>query len=80
MAVLQFQTFSPLSSWQEAWQPRDSYGAGRHCARRADISTFGSEGSQKEIVFFRQLREECHLCHLHWTELDPKICQSPPTQ
>ena len=27
-AGLQFQRFSPLSSWQEAWQPAGSDGAG----------------------------------------------------
>ena len=39
---LQFQRFSPLSSWQEAWQYSD-----RHAGEVAESSTSGSTGSRK---------------------------------
>jgi hypothetical protein len=48
-ADLQVQRFSPLSSWQEAWQH-----PGRHGAGGAQSSTFWFEGSQEKTIFSRQ--------------------------
>jgi hypothetical protein len=48
-AGLQVQRFSPLSSWQEAWQC-----PGRHGAGGGANSTFCSEGNQKTGIL-RQL-------------------------
>ena len=42
-AGLQLQRFSPLSSWQEAWQRAGRHGAGEG----AQSSTSGSAGSRK---------------------------------
>ena len=42
-AGLQFQRFSPLSSWQEAWQCAGRHGAGEG----AESSVSHSEGKQK---------------------------------
>jgi hypothetical protein len=47
-AGLQFQRFSPLSSWQEAWQD-----AGRHGAEEeAESSTSGSKDSPKKTCLY----------------------------
>jgi hypothetical protein len=43
-AGLQVQRFSPLSSWQEAWQHPGRHGAGEG----AESSTSCSEGKQKK--------------------------------
>lgn len=45
-ASLQFQKFSALSSWQEAWQSTDSYGAGKV----AESFTSRSVGSRRETL------------------------------
>jgi|UPI00001F6546 hypothetical protein len=44
-AGLQFQRFSPLSSWREAWQH-----AGRQGGEGAKSSTSLSKDSQEEII------------------------------
>ena len=45
-AGLEFQSFSPLLSWREAWQC-----GGRHSAGAGAESCKSSEGSQEESVF-----------------------------
>jgi hypothetical protein len=50
-AGLQFQRFSPLSSWQEAWQHSGRHGA----SEGAKSSTSWSEGNQEETNILRQL-------------------------
>jgi hypothetical protein len=55
---LQFQSFSPLSSRQEAWQHPGRYNDGDE----AESSTSGSEGSQEKTVF-RQLGRGSQCAH-----------------
>ena len=66
--VLQCQRFSPLSSWQEAWQCPGRHGAREGVERSASWSNF----SQKSTGILRQLGSTLKAC--------PHIDTLPPTR
>ena len=57
-AGLRFQRFSPLSSWQEAWQHPGRHGTGEGAER----SRSWSKLSQKETLLCRQPVKDSHPC------------------